>query len=350
MSSMIKNKKLIIIISAIVLVIAFIICLSIYSFAPVSKKSEEVIFVVDRGNSKIDIIDNLKDSKLIKSKIAAYGYVFLTSNNLQAGKYKLNRNMSLSEIIKKIAKGDTYRQTFSITFVEGKRLTEYASLIAKNLKVEENIILEKLSDEAYLKDLINKYWFLTEDILNKDLYYPLEGYLFPSTYEFYSDSTVESVIEKILDNTDKKISKYKEDILKSDMSVHEILAMASIIELEAVSNSDRQTVSQVIYSRLNKNWSLGMDVTAYYGARKEMGSTLYQSDLNDNNPYNTRPASKKGLPVGPICNPSIMSIDAVFNPSDTDYMFFYADIKTGIVYFAKTSEEFTKLIKEIGGN
>lgn len=346
-----KKTKIIIIISAIVVVVAFMIGLLIYSFTPVSKTSENVIFVVNAGDSKVDIINNLKESSLIKSKITAYGFVFLQGNiNLQAGKYELNRNMSLGEIINKIESGDIYKKTVEITFIEGKRLTTYVSQIAEAFDIDEDEILNVLSDEGYLKELINKYWFLTEDILNKDIYYPLEGYLYPAKYEFFSDSDIKTVIEKMLDTMEVKLASYKEKIESSSYSVHEILAMASIIELEAVSSSDREKVSQVIHSRLNENWSLGMDVTSYYGVQKDMGEVLYKSDINDNNPYNTRLTSKLGLPVGPICNPSLNSIDAVFNPTNTDYMYFYADIKTGIVYFAKTSDEFTKLIKEIGGN
>jgi len=345
-----KKNKIIIALSAIIVLLIFIIGLFFYSMNPVSKESEKVIFKVESGSSKFDIIDNLKEANLIKSKLSAYLYVFLGNSNLQAGTYELDRNESLSEIINKINNGEIYRETFTITFVEGKRLTKYASLIAEKLKVEEKEVIKTIGDKEYLNELINKYWFLTADILNDDLYYPLEGYLFPAKYEFFSDTSIKGVIEKMLDTTSARLEPYKEKIKNSKYSIHEILSMASIIELEAVSKSDRQTVSQVIYRRLEKNWSLGMDVTAYYGVKKEMGETLYKSELNDNNPYNTRLASKKGLPVGPICNPSLDSIDAVFNPTNTEYMFFYADIKTGIVYFAKTSDEFTKLIKEIGGN
>ncbi len=347
---MTKKTKIIIIISAIVVLLAFMVGLFLYSMTPVSKTSEKVIFTVEAGSSKVDIVDNLKTANLIKSKIAAYIYVYLGNVNMQAGTYQIDRNESLGEIINKINRGDIYRETFTITFVEGKRLTKYASLIAEKLNITEKEVIDTVNDKEYLRNLKDKYWFLTDEILNDDLYYPLEGYLFPAKYEFFSDTTVKGIIEKMLDTTGLRLESYREKIENSKYSVHEILAMASIIELEAVSKSDRQTVSQVIYRRLEKNWSLGMDVTAYYGVQKEMGETLYRSELNDNNPYNTRLTSKLGLPVGPICNPSLDSIDAVFNPTDTEYMFFYADIKTGIVYFAETSDEFTKLIKEIGGN
>lgn len=347
---MTKKVKITIIVSAILVVLALIVSLFIYSLSPVSKKSEKVIFSVTTGTSKIDIIDDLKEAGLIKSKISAYIFVFLGGKNLQAGVYQIDRNESLNEIINKISSGKIYRETYTMTFVEGKRLTKYASQIADKLDISEKEVINTLNDKEYLKELIDKYWFLTNEILNDDLYYPLEGYLFPAKYEFFSDASVKDIAERMLDAMGKRLEPYKEEIENSKYSIHEILSMASIIELEAVSKSDRQKVSQVIYRRLQKNWSLGMDVTAYYGVQKEMGETLYKSELNDNNPYNTRLTSKLGLPVGPICNPSLGSIDAVFNPTNTDYMFFYADIKTGIVYFAKTSDEFAKLIKEIGGN
>ena len=91
-----------------------------------------------------------------------------------------------------------------------------------------------------------------------------------------------------------------------------------------------------------------MDVTTYYASKKEMGEELTYKDLMDDNAYNTRNLNKIGLPVGPICNPSIISIKSAFNPSDTDYLYFYADIKTGLVYFAKTSAEFNQIIREVG--
>ena len=116
--------------------------------------------------------------------------------------------------------------------------------------------------------------------------------------------------------------------------------MASIIENETMYDEDREVVSQVIYKRLDLNISLGMDVTSYYGVQKPLNEEITKSDLNDRNPYNTRPLDFIGLPVGPICNPSEASIKAALNPSDTDYVFFYADIKTGKLCFALDNNEF----------
>jgi len=145
-----KKNKIIIALSAIIVLLIFIIGLFFYSMNPVSKESEKVIFKVESGSSKFDIIDNLKEANLIKSKLSAYLYVFLGNSNLQAGTYELDRNESLSEIINKINNGEIYRETFTITFVEGKRLTKYASLIAEKLKVEEKEVFKTIGDKEYL--------------------------------------------------------------------------------------------------------------------------------------------------------------------------------------------------------
>lgn len=349
-----KNKKKIIIIlsSVIVFLIGLLIFLCFWGLTAVSKNSEKVSFKVNPGESKIEVIKNLKTANLVKGEIPLFIYVFFNSNlNLQAGNYELDRNMSATEIIKKIANGDIIdeRKTITLTFVEGKRLKSYVKLISDNFGVSEEDIIKKINDEEFLKTLIDKYWFITEDVLNKDLYYPLEGYLYPSTYEFYASSTVETIIYRMLDEMGKKLESYKDEMNEKKLSVHEVLAMASIIEKEALSSDDRKMVSQVIYKRLKLNMALGMDVTTYYAVQKDMTDVLTYVDLNSNNPYNTRNSAIKGLPVGAICNPSLDSIDAVFNPSDTNYIYFYADIATGKVYFAENYQEFLKYKQELGG-
>ena len=140
----------------------------------------------------------------------------------------------------------------------------------------------------------------------------------------------------------------KSKIEASSYSVHDILTMASIVEKEAVHVEDRAKVAQVIYTRMDLGMNLGMDVTTYYGVRKDMTETLTAVDLNDENPYNTRVATFLGLPVGPICNPAISSIESVLNPADTDYIYFYADIITGNVYFTNSYDEFLEFRKIYG--
>ena len=340
-------KKKIIIIGLLIAILAlFITSLYFYGLTPVKSESEKVIFRINSGTSTKEIIDNLVSEKIIKSKISSFIYLKVHINFiLKAGTYELDRNDSTRDIFRKINAGDIYDDSIKITFNEGKRITHYATLINENFGYNENDVISTINDEAYLKELINKYWFLTDEILNDKIYYALEGYLFPDTYSFKKDSSIKSIIETMLDNTNKKLSNYKNDIENSSYSIHQILTMASIIENESMFDEDRSGVSQVIYKRLKLNMSLGMDVTTYYAVKKDLSETLTKSDLNSYNDYNTRNTSFIGLPVGPICNMGIKSIEAALKPSDTNYLYFYADIKTGKLYFAENMTEFQKLIE-----
>lgn len=347
-----NKKKLIITISVIVAIILGAIISYVVLLSPISKKSEEVVVVIKPGDGKKEVVDILKNAKLIKSKYATLAYIILNGNkNIQAGNYELNRNMSVEDIITNLNVGNIIKEerpTVSITFKEGTTLKSYLELISKETNLEYDKIIKEVNDKSMLNKFIEKYWFLKEDILDDEIYYALEGYLYPNTYEFYKETTLEAVLTKMLDNTNKMLDGIKDKILDSKYSVHDILTMASIVEKEAVKNDDRKKVAQVIYTRLKKNMSLGMDVTSYYGAQKDMSEAISSSELNDNNPYNTRPTTFIGLPIGPICNPSKNSIEAVLTPASTNYVYFIADIKTGDVYFTDKYEEFLKLKRKFG--
>lgn len=346
-----KIKKLIILIVIVLLLIGGGIAFMVESLKPVSKNTSEVSFEVAPNTSKIDIVKNLKSAGLIKNEFAALVYVFFNSNlNLQAGSYKINKANSTQEIIKQIADGRIIDiiPTVEVTFVEGKRLVDYANLISNNFGIEYNEFIEKCADKEFLQELINNYWFIDESILNEDIYYPLEGYLAPDTYEFYQNSSSEQIIVKMLNNLDKKLAPLKSDIEKSGKSVHEILTIASIAEKEAINETDRKKVSQVIYKRLELGMALGMDVTSYYGVNKDMKEVITYADLIADNPYNTRNSDFKGLPVGSICNPSLESIKAAIYPSDTEYVYFIADIDTGKVFFFNTYDEFKNKKTDLG--
>ena len=342
-----KGKKGIIIISVIA-VIFIALGIGGYIFytegiKPIGK-SETVEFVVEGGSNKFQIVDKLYQEGIIKNKYATLLYVFLNSSkNLQAGTYSLSKNWSGKMIIDTIAEGKIINPTpiIKITFVEGKRFNEYLKQIADNFNMDYDEIIAKTSDKEFLKDLTTKYWFIDDEVLSDKLYYPLEGYLFPDTYEFFADVSIEQIIYTLLNQMETKLGPYKEQIQNSEFSAHEYLTMASIIEKEAINAEDRQKVSQVIYKRIELGMNLGMDVTSYYGAKKDLKEDLYVADLQDDNPYNTRNEDLIGLPAGAICSPSLESIDAALNPSKTDYLYFIADIKTGKIYFASTYEEFS---------
>ncbi len=312
------------------------------------KEEDTIFFIVKPGDASKTIIDNLANAGLIKNKQVAYIYIKLHKVSLQAGTYELNRGMSFTEIVDKMANGEIADNTLNVTFIEGKRLVNYVKVISDNFGYSEDEILETISNKDYLKELINNYWFLTDDILNDKLYYALEGYLSPDTYTFYEDASIKDIIKVLLDETNKKLEPYKEQIENSNYSIHEILTLASIVELEGNNSDDRAGVAGVFYNRLKANMSLGSDVTAYYGARVELSDReLYQQEIDDPNAYNTRPASMAGkLPVGPICSPSIDSLVAAIKPEEHDYFFFVADINKK-TYFTKTNEEHVAKIAEL---
>lgn len=348
-----KKGKIILIISAIVIaLIAIFVGVYFYLLSSVSSGSTKVSFTVNQGDSKMEIVTNLKDAGLIRNKYAALIYIVLSGNtNIQAGSYELNRNMSTEDIIKSLANGDiinTERDSVSLTFREGITLEEYLELLSENTNLEYDTMITEINDPEFLNDLINDYWFLTDDILNNDLYYGLEGYLYPNTYQVHTETTLGEVVRKMLDEMTKQLEPLRSEIEESNYSVHEILTMASIAEKEAMNYEDRTKVAQVIYTRLDMGMNLGMDVTTYYGVGKSMTETLTALDLADDNPYNTRNASLIGLPVGPICNPSSESIRAVLNPADTNYIYFFADIVTGNVYFTDDYNEFLEFQRLYG--
>ena len=154
------------------------------------------------------------------------------------------------------------------------------------------------------------------------------------------------MLENILDNTESKLEPFKSQLQNGTYTTHQILTLASIVELEAVSDADRAMVAGVLYNRLNDGWSLGCDATTYYAAKKSMTEKLTQSDLTACNGYNTRCTSMIGLPVGPIDNPSISSIKAALNPTKNNYYYFVADTNKK-VYFTKNAKEHDQIISKL---
>ena len=348
------SKKIIIIITIIFAIIVLTIA-SILGYnnglKPVNiENKESKIIEVEQGTRTEGIINILKEQKLIRSSLATKIYIKLNKvKNLQAGKYELNQSMALSEILKKISSGDIYDESVKITFKEGKNMRWIAKTIAEKTNNTEEDVFNLLKDETYIDSLIEKYWFLSDTIKNQDIYYPLEGYLYPDTYKFENANvSVKTIFNIILNNTDKVLSQYKQEIENKKISIHDLLTIASIVELEGRDYDSRAGISSVIYNRLRSNMSLGSDVTTYYAMQVDMGErNLYSSELKTSNPYNTRGPNMNGkLPIGPIANPSEESIKATLNPSQSNYLYFVAD-SNGKIYFAKTYQEHQNIIKEL---
>ena len=333
------------------IVALIIVSVLIYNgmFGKVSSSNEEFEVEIPMGTGISGIADILKENNIIRSEIGFKIYVKLNKlDNFQAGTYYLKKNMTLKEITEMLQSGIMYDPNeITITYLEGKNIRWLATKIAEITNNTEEDVYNLLENEQYIESLIEEYWFITDDIKDSNIYYSLEGYLFPDTYALKNkDVTVEEIFNKMLKKMEEILDENK--IKNLNYSVHEILTIASIIEMESVNTGDRKDVSSVVYNRLNRNMAIQSDVTTYYAFRIDMGDRdLYQRELDTYNPYNTRGPKMEGkLPIGPISSVSKSSIEAAVNPNETDYLYFVAD-KTGKVYFSKTNSEHNRIISEL---
>ncbi len=343
-------KKLLVILGILIVIVVSSLVGAYFYLIGYHGKDERVIINIKEGQTYSTISSLLKENDLIKSELVYKIYIKLNKpGSLEHGDYILNKSYNIKELIETLEKGSVnLQETKRVTFVEGKNMRYIISKITSEFSISEEEILNKLKDTEYLDSLIAKYWFLTDDIKNKNIYYSLEGYLFPDTYEFYVNATVEDIFRTMLNNMENKLEPYKEEVENNKYTIHEMLTLASIIELEASSASDRKGVAGVFYNRLKDGWSLGSDVTTYYAERIDNWSRdLKKSELNKCNSYNTRSSCMAGkLPVSPICNPGIKSIEATIEPTSHNYYYFVAD-KNGKTYFSKTDSEHTKTVNKL---
>lgn len=322
------------------------ICVSLSK--PVDEKDDTSIeVVIPSGTTTKKIASILKKNNLIKNELYFSIYVKLNSKQmLKASTYNLSRSMTLDDIVKSLEKGNTYDpEALVLTFKEGERITSYAETIAKKTDYSSEEILQEMIDRTYISTLIKDYWFLTDSILNQNIYYPLEGYLAPDTYFFKKDASIDDIIRRLLDEEEKRLEKYKAKI--TETNIHEVLTMASIIELEGTTTENRKVIVGIFNNRLSIGMNLGSDVTTYYALKASMKTDLTSEQFSKINPYNTRANNMGGkLPIGPICNPSESSIEASINPDENEYFYFVAD-KNGNIYYTKTLKEHESKVAEI---
>lgn len=314
---------------------------------PVDPSNEETVVVeIPSGSGASAIVEILDEAGLVRNKLCAKinsrigGY-----NTLKANTYLFSPSMSFQEIMTAINEEDfNYISKESLEVKDGARLQQVAEAMAEQLPYTADEILAKWSDEAYLNELIDKYWFLTDDILDKDVMYPLEGYLYADTYFVTSDtSTIEGFTEMCLDRMDEVLTERKSAIDASGFSVHELLTLTSIVTKEATA-ADQAGVAGVFMNRLDKGMSLGSDVTVCYIFQEDRVD-LKVSQLESTNPYNTRKFA--GLPPGPICQVVSDAIDATLNYENHDYLFFIAD-ENGIVRYSADEAGHESNIEEHG--
>ena len=352
------NKIVFVILALFIIgLLSFVVISKIY-LGPVDVKDNTPIEFVSDSSSGYATAVKLEKAGLVKNALFLKLYLKLHPNIVfKKGTYILTKSMSVEEIISILDDGGKSKENegIGITFIEGKRLTDYAKVIADKLnkvntnKITADDVMKVIDNDEFVNKMIDKYWFITDTIKNSNIYHPLEGYLFPETFEFKKDATVEEIVERLISTMGQKLEVYKDELEISDYTVHELLTLASIIELEGANSDDRKGVAGVFYNRLATGEPLGSDVTTYYGVRKDFSRDLSKANLRACNGYNTRAESEcpiYGLPVGPICSPSLASISATIEPEEHDYYYFVAD-KSKKTYFSKTYSEHVNTIKEL---
>jgi len=229
-----------------------------------------------------------------------------------------------------------------ITIVEGTTLPQIADNLASILNRKPKAVLADINDESFIDSLIDKYSFLTKEIKRKEIQNPLEGYLYPDTYLFEKDVTVEEIIIRALDSMDYYLSKNRASIKAMGWTYHEFLTMASIVERESFFDEDKPMIAGVFMNRLNIDMKLQSDVTVNY-AWGRSGVDVKHSHLEIDSPYNTYKYS--GLPIGPISTVSSVTMNSCLNYEKHDYLFFFGK-EDGSVIYSETYEEHEKAVAE----
>jgi len=301
---------------------------------PPSASDAEVIFAISKGQGVKEIAADLKERELIRSNFWFETYVFLddSQSNFIAGSYLLKENMNIKEIVGVLTSGTTAGEKV-ITILEGWRVIEIADYLDEKGVVGKNDFVAAASVADSRNIIPNKIYDFLAD---KPDDMGLEGYLFPDTYRVYEDSTSAEIITKMLDNFEVKFTEQmKIDAQKGNVSIFEIITLASIIEKEVRTDDDRKIVAGIFYDRINLGVALQSDATVnYVTGKSELQPSA--SDLEVDNLYNTY--KYRGLPPSPISNPSISAITAAIYPDKSDY-FYFLNKSDGTTIFSNTYEE-----------
>lgn len=310
---------------------------------PVAESNDEIVEIeVPLGSNRNQIGTILEDNNLINSFVVYNLYTRLNEeNNFQAGTYQMAQSMSLEEIIRYLNEGGIPIKPEPIarlTIPEGIHLEEMAVRFEEQTDFSGESFMELVQDTAFVERMAEKYPNLLTDAIEAapQTRYVLEGYLYPATYETYEETGLSEIIDQMLAQMNQVLSPYYEEIQAGDLTVHEILTLASYIEGEGVSDEDRALIAGVFYNRIDIGMLLRTDPSVSYALGEHRERITY-ADLEVDSPYNTY--KYKGIGAGPINSPSESAIKASLEPAETDYLFFLADLETRKVYFAETYEQ-----------
>lgn len=317
-----------------------IICCAILVIAIIANMSMKKVFshtvtiTVPEGASTNKIAEILKDNGVINSKTLFMVRLRFSEYNgkLQYGTFNFDTDDSATEIIKTLATKGAKKNTVTLTIPEGYSIEKIKARVCE---------LGLCTDDEFEKALHKNYDydFLKAVPQDKNIKYSLQGFLYPSTYEFYSDASAETVIETMLSEFEEQTASIS---INSD-KIFETITKASIIEREAKINSERFIIAGVIENRLKSNMLLQIDATVVYALSNGMYDVgkVYYKNLQVDSPYNTY--KYKGLPIGPICSPGINSIKAAASPSKHNYLYYHTDTakNDGSHIFTETYEKHT---------
>ncbi|WP_235948621.1 endolytic transglycosylase MltG [Paenibacillus glycinis] len=280
------------------------------------------------GTSPFNFAEALEEQGIIRNAFLFKYYLRYKHEGprFQAGVYELRPGMDKQSIIAKLNAGETVKQeTIRFTIPEGFTVEQIADTLSKAGYVDKAAFLA-LADK-------DQVWPDTDASKNipkgAKLRHRLEGYLFPDTYEMVKGSKPDAIIDRMLQELDRKLDglpeNWEDQLAANGVDFNGIMTVASLVEREVVVDEERPIVAGIIYNRLKEGMPLQIDATVQYLLDKQK-DRLMESDLQVDSPYNTYKV--KGLPPGPIASPSVKSIEAALFPKKTDY-FYYVTKKDG---------------------
>ena len=331
------------------------------SLKPVDASSKDYVTVqIPDGANVQEIGSTLEKSGLVKHGLIFSLYAkYYSHANLKSGYYNLKKSMSTDELIQELEKGGTPEAQApvlaNLTIPEGYTLEQIAQTVGQlqgefKEPLTAEAFLAKAQDETFISQLVSKYPNLLGSLPTKDsgVRYRLEGYLFPATYTIKDSTTVESLIDEMVAAMDKAMSPYYATIKEKNLTVNELLSIASLVEKEGAKTEDRKKIAGVFYNRLNVGMPLQSNIAILY-AQGKLGQNISLADdagidTTIDSPYNVY--TNLGLMPGPVDSPSSDAIEASVNQTKSEYLYFVANVEDGKVYFATTKEEHDQNVAE----
>ena len=328
---------------------------------PIDPSSKQYVKVqIPEGSNSQEIGSILEKSGLIKHGLLFTAYVkYKNYSDLKSGYYNLQKSMGTEDLIKALQKGGTPEPQevvyANLTIPEGFTLEQIAQTVAQlqgefKEPLTAEAFMAKVQDENFIAQEVAKYPKLLESLPAKDsgVRYRLEGYLFPATYTIKESTTIESLIDDMLATMDKNLSPHYATIKEKNLTVNELLTIASLVEKEGAKTEDRKLIAGVFYNRLNLGMPLQSNIAILY-AEGKLGQKISLADdvaidTTIDSPYNVY--TNIGLMPGPVDSPSLDAIESSINQTKSDNLFFVANVQDGKVYFAATKEEHDKNVEE----